>query len=70
MSRGFCPKCGLFAFGYDPIARIYRCYRTECGFRDEKRQYGKGLSDNPFTKYDAGNDSLTFAKNSLQAKIS
>lgn len=50
MPRGFCPECGLFTFGYDPRAEVYRCYRAGCGFKDIKGEYGEGLRENPFIK--------------------
>ncbi|MBU0706963.1 hypothetical protein KKG41_01175 [Patescibacteria group bacterium] len=48
MARAFCPKCGNFSYGYDPQIKIYRCYTLGCEFVDTKKEYGKGLSENPF----------------------
>ena len=53
MARAFCPKCGNFTFGYDPEARIHRCYSVKCRFVDKAKEYGEGLSQNPFTKRDS-----------------
>lgn len=52
MARAFCPKCGNFSFGYDPLIKIYRCYSMKCEFMDREKKYGEGLSENPFNKRD------------------
>jgi len=58
MIRAFCPECGGFSFGYDPSAKIYRCYDVKCPFVDKEKKYGGGLSENPFTKLDVSGDGL------------
>jgi len=52
MARAFCPKCGSFSFGRDPIIKINRCYNIKCEFVDKERKYGEGLTENPFNKKD------------------
>lgn len=58
VTKAFCPKCGGFSFAYDPQAKIYRCYANKCQFIDEKKEYGEGLSENPFTKLDASGNGI------------
>jgi len=53
MTKGFCPKCGQFSFGYDPLIKVYRCYSDRCEFVDIKREYGEGLTENPFSHRDS-----------------
>lgn len=50
MARAFCPKCGNFSFGYDPLIKIYRCYSVKCEFVDKEKKHGEGSSENPFSK--------------------
>lgn len=45
--RKFCPNCGTWSFGYDPKAKVYRCYTVGCGFVDLKKKYYDGLSEKP-----------------------
>jgi len=52
MTKGFCPKCGQFSFGYDPLIKVYRCYSARCEFVDIKKKYGEGLTENPFSHRD------------------
>ncbi len=58
MTRAFCPKCGEFSFGYDPQTKHYRCYNIGCGFVDKKKEFGEGLSNNPFSIYDPSTDTV------------
>jgi len=52
MARAFCPKCGHFSFGYDPLIKIHRCYSARCEFVDIKKEFGQGLHENPFSHRD------------------
>ena len=56
--RAFCPECGYFTFAHDPRKKIYRCYSVKCRFEDKDGKYGKGLSEDPFTKLDASGEGL------------
>ena len=59
MARAFCPKCGQFSFGYDPLIKVHRCYSVRCEFVDVKREFDQGLNGNPFSQRDISGLEIT-----------
>lgn len=47
MARKWCPECGGFSFGFDPLLGLHRCYTVGCGFVDVERKYNEGLDERP-----------------------
>jgi hypothetical protein len=58
MGRAFCPKCGHFSFGYDPLIKISRCYSSRCEFVDIEKKFGQGLHENPFSHRDTSTSEI------------